>query len=101
MHCSVGLRIDGTVVTWGRNIGGERNDAPTGSGLVAIACGAFHSVALRIDGTVVTWVASSHGQRNDAPTCGGFVAIACGSYHSVALRNDGRHEGTATTPHTP
>jgi len=46
---SVGLRDDGTVVTWGDN------DAPASAGFVAIACGVSHSVALHHDGSVVTW----------------------------------------------
>eukprot|EP00635_Sarcinochrysidales_sp_CCMP3193_P008381 CAMPEP_0118916032 /NCGR_PEP_ID=MMETSP1166-20130328/16119_1 /TAXON_ID=1104430 /ORGANISM="Chrysoreinhardia sp, Strain CCMP3193" /LENGTH=221 /DNA_ID=CAMNT_0006855823 /DNA_START=64 /DNA_END=726 /DNA_ORIENTATION=+ len=75
--------------SWGSSRYGERNDAPTCAGFVAIACGHFHSVALRDDGTVGTWGCRSDDQRDDAPTCAGFVAIACGYGHSVALRDDG------------
>ena len=79
----------GTVVTWGRTNGGQRDDAPTDANFVAVACGRFHSVGLRADGTVVTWGATLDGQRDDAPTDANFVAVACGAFHSVGLRADG------------
>ena len=87
---TVGLRNNGTVVTWGSNSKGQRNDTPTCSGFVAIACGWNHSIGLRNNGTVVTWGSTSKGQRDDAPTGTGFVALACRGDHNVGLRNDGR-----------
>eukprot|EP00635_Sarcinochrysidales_sp_CCMP3193_P010561 CAMPEP_0118916738 /NCGR_PEP_ID=MMETSP1166-20130328/16667_1 /TAXON_ID=1104430 /ORGANISM="Chrysoreinhardia sp, Strain CCMP3193" /LENGTH=199 /DNA_ID=CAMNT_0006856651 /DNA_START=100 /DNA_END=699 /DNA_ORIENTATION=+ len=76
------------VTLWGDAEWGQRDDAPTGDGFVAIACGGYHSVALRDDGTVVTWGSNSLRQRDDAPAGDGFVAIACGYCRSVGLRND-------------
>ena len=86
---SVGIRTDGTVITWGATGAGQRDDAPTDASFVAVACGSFHSVGLRSDGTVVTWGDMSEGQCSDAPTDGNFVAMACGYNHSVGLRTDG------------
>ena len=96
---SVGLRGDGTVVTWAGTHFGERVDAPTGTNFVAVACGEHHSVGLQDDGTVMTW---GHGgsvfmtldfynynQRNDVPTNPNFVVVACGNEHCVGLRPDG------------
>jgi len=43
----VGLRDDGTVVTFGGHTHRQRADAPTSADFVAIACGDAYSVGLR------------------------------------------------------
>ena len=83
---SVGLRNDGTVVTWGGNNDNERNDTPAGK-FIKIACGGYHSVGIREDGTVVTWGDNNFKQREDNPS-GKFIDIACGVFHSVGIRED-------------
>ena len=44
---NVGLRTDGTVVTWGDTTYDQRDDAPTDGNFVAISCGLHHSGGLR------------------------------------------------------
>ena len=68
----------GTVVTWGGTNIGQRNNTPTDTNFVAVACGVMHSVGLRANGTVVTWGGTSECQRNDAPSDANFVAVAWG-----------------------
>ena len=84
---SIGIKEDGTVVTWGNNNGGQYNNSPSGK-IVQIACGAYHSVGIREDGTLVTWGDNDWGQYNNSPE-GKFIKIACGCYHSVGIREDG------------
>ena len=73
------LKRDGTVLTWGKNKVGELGDGTTtdksapvavtrlgpGSGVTAIAAGAFHALALKTDGTLLAWGDNSSGQIGD------------------------------------
>jgi hypothetical protein len=85
---SVGLREDGTVLTWG-------NDSPPPAGLArvtAIAAGGGHSLALRDDGRVFAWGANAWGQAVvpeilDTRT---VVAVAAGWGISLALTVEGQ-----------
>jgi hypothetical protein len=81
-----GLRTDGTVACWGRNISGESTPP---SGLIAsqVDGGTFHACAIRLDGSVACWGDNSWGQRNAPP---GLVAthISAGSYNTCAVRLD-------------
>jgi alpha-tubulin suppressor-like RCC1 family protein/uncharacterized protein YjdB len=114
---SVGLKSDGTVVTWGWNQYGQLGIGTTGgisllpvavpglSGVVAIAAGYDHTVALKSDGTVVAWGGDQNGQLGDGTTgdsvchcrstpvtvlgLSGVVSVAAGSHDSVALKSDG------------
>ena len=65
---SVGLRNDGSIVTWGDNRFNQRLNTPTGTGFVSIACGWNHSVGLKNDGSIVTWGNNSWHQILDTPT---------------------------------
>ena len=83
----VGLKTDGTVVTWCSTEHKQRNYNPEGK-FVKIACGGYHSVGIREDGTIVTWGSNHYNQRNDNPE-GKFIDIACGYTHSVGIRENG------------
>ena len=82
---SVGIKEDGTLITWGHELK-EHNHSPEGK-FTQIACGTTHSVGIREDRTVVTWGSNSAGQHDNSPS-GKFVQIACGSTHSVGIRED-------------
>ncbi len=80
---SVGLRVDGTVVTWGRST------TPEGlSNVAAVAAGYLHALAVKRDGTVVCW-----GDRtNSFVGTSNIVAVAVARSwlgHDVALTRDG------------
>ena len=64
---SVGIKEDGTVVTWGNNRYNQRNGEPNGK-FISIACGYYHSIGIREDGTVITWGDNNLNQRNDSPS---------------------------------
>jgi alpha-tubulin suppressor-like RCC1 family protein len=53
---SIGLKADGSLVTWGRNDYGQLNVPGPNIGFVAVAAGGFHGLDLKADGSVVTWV---------------------------------------------
>jgi alpha-tubulin suppressor-like RCC1 family protein len=113
---SLALRSDGTVLTWGSDVGQQQfgggplvaqpipvvvSTLGPGSGIVAIAAGASHNLALRGDGSVVAWgIGGPLGDGGDVgrstPVAvsglgagSGVVAIDAGEYHSIALRSDG------------
>ncbi|MBF0565842.1 MAG: DUF1566 domain-containing protein, partial [Nitrospirae bacterium] len=72
----------------------------TGSSIIAIAGGYFHTITLKGDGTVWTWGWNNWGQLGDGTTTNrftpvqvngltGVVAIAGGAGHTIALKGDG------------
>ena len=79
----------GRIVICGNNRNGRRNDSPTNTDYIAIACGHLHSIALKNDGRIVTWGNNEDDQRNDSPIDAGYIAIECGYNLSVALRQNG------------
>jgi alpha-tubulin suppressor-like RCC1 family protein len=61
----------------------------TGSQIVRIAAGSFHSLALKADGTVVAWGDNNRGQSTVPAGLTGVAAIEAGGNHSLALKADG------------
>ncbi|MFD1825676.1 Ig-like domain repeat protein [Mumia zhuanghuii] len=98
----VGLKSNGTVVTWGYLLGGALN-VPTGlTGVKAIAAGDQQTYALKDDGTVVAWGLNNAGQLDlpdELTTPGNVKAIASRSLGGLALLTDGtlRTWGNGTT----
>jgi hypothetical protein len=93
----VGLRADGTVVTWTAS---GQAPVPGLSGVVAVAAGTHHKLALEADGSVWAWGANWYGEVGDgttevrsAPTrvsgLSTVKAIAAGASHSLAICTDG------------
>jgi len=119
-NCSLALRSDGTVWTWGTNANGQLGDgtrtqqnAPVQvkvnlngtttnlTGITDTAIGATHMLAVKNDGTVWAWGLNHYGQLGDdtittknvatrVSNVTGAVAVAAGATHSVALKSDGR-----------
>ena len=84
---SLGLKRDGTVVSWGSN------SVPAGlSNVVAIAARGFFSLALKSDSTVVSWGSTPWDEAHVPVGLSNVVAIACGGgmhERSMAIKNDG------------
>jgi hypothetical protein len=91
----LGLRNDGTVVTWlvdpRQAFVGATNVPPGLNDVVAVAGGFSHGLALKEDTTVVAWGTYGYGTVADVPAnLTNVIAIAGGDCHSVALKADGR-----------
>jgi alpha-tubulin suppressor-like RCC1 family protein len=95
------------------------------SGVLAVACGFYHSVVLMTDGSVRTFGLNNYGQLGDGTTTqrntfivptglsSGCVAIAANGYHTAVVMQDGSMrtfgwngngqlgDGTTTTRLTP
>ena len=84
----MGLRADGSIVTWGLCDMEQCNVPAPNSGYTAIAAGDSFSLALR-DGSIVAWGSNEQGQLAGPEPNSGFVAIAAGMLHGLALRADG------------
>ncbi len=81
----VGLRAEGSLVTWGSV---AANWLPGGlSHITAVAINYAQGLALRDDGTVVAWGAGPG--TNVPPGLGTVTAVAVGFEHSLALISDG------------
>lgn len=78
----VGLRKDGTVVSWGKD------EISSWKDIVSIACGNVHIVGLKKDGTVVAAGDNEYGQC-DVEDWKDIVSIACEPDITVGLRKDG------------
>jgi len=103
-HHSMALQNDGTVVVWGKNAWGQRDNIPDGlNNVVSIAAGSEHSMALQNDGTVRVWGRNDRGQCNVPDGLNNVVAIAAGGLHSMVLQNNGtvRVWGAFTQRHVP
>lgn len=77
---TVGLKVDGTVVAVGDNVG-DWCKVCGWSDIVAISTGGHHTVGLKADGTVV----DEHGLRSWTD----IVAISAGNTRTVGLKADG------------
>ncbi|MBI4650263.1 hypothetical protein HY745_03050 [Candidatus Desantisbacteria bacterium] len=108
---TVGIKPDGTLWAWGRNLYGSLGDetnidktAPvqigTGTTWSIIAAGSYHTVGLKSDKTLWTWGYNNFGQLGDgtavdktAPVQIGtettWSAITAGASHTIGLKSDG------------
>lgn len=107
---SIGLKIDGTLWTWGDNINGQLGDGTNTDKLrpvqigtsnwTKISAGPSCSAAIRADGTLWTWGHNAYGQLGDGTTimrntpaqvgtATDWVNIAIGASHMVAVKSNG------------
>jgi len=118
---SLGLRADGTAYAWGWNYSGQLGNnsttdsyapvavslgaLPTGTRLVQVAAGGYHSLALAADGTAYAWGYNYFGQLGNNSTTDShapvavslgaipsgtkLVQIAGGASYNLALAADG------------
>jgi len=85
--CTVGLKVDGTVVAVGDNENGQCN-TESWQDIVSVASGGGHIVGLKADGTVVAVGSISNGQCN-TKSWRDIVSVAPGGEHTVGLKVDG------------
>ena len=81
---AVGLRADGSLVSWGQDSQGEVSDTPPGTGFVAVDAGLLYSLALHEDGTVFAWGGGLAANPDSRPTGTGFTGIAAGYAFAMA-----------------
>ena len=94
----MGLKTNGSVVSWGL-CDVEQCVAPLpNAGFVAISGGDSHSLGLKADGSIAAWGSNDSGQLNLPAPNTGFVAIAAGALHNVALKADGSIVGWGSSP---
>lgn len=91
---SLGLRVDGSIVSWGNNFYGQTNVPAPNTGFVGVAAGGLHSLGLKADGSIVAWGDNRAGQADVPAPNTGFMAVAAGgadsySGHSLGLKVDG------------
>lgn len=84
---TIGLKVDGTVVTAGSNSSGQR-DVDGWSDIMAVSEGLTYTVGLKSDGTVVTAGKDSAG-RCDVSSWSDIVAISAGFENTAGLKSDG------------
>lgn len=107
---SLALKIDGTILAWGRNRSGQVGDGTQATSVFTpiqvadqgqvVSAGYQFSLALKADGSAWAWGENSFGQLGDgAPLVvdratlvngvGASRSIAAGSYHSLVAKTDG------------
>lgn len=109
---SLGLRANGTLYAWGRNLSGELGDGTTTSRRTPVVVvggftdwvsisASYHNLGVRANGTLYAWGYNTQGQLGDnstskrsspVPVIGGFtdwISASAGRYHSLGLRANG------------
>jgi alpha-tubulin suppressor-like RCC1 family protein len=92
---NLGVKSDGTIVAWGRNLEGQCNVPAPNANFVAVAGSGHrffdfgHSLGLKSDGTIVAWGCNDSGQCDVPAPNADFVAVAAGFFHSLGLKSDG------------
>jgi PKD repeat protein len=86
----LGLRVDGSICTWGRDMGYGELDLPKpNKHFVAIAAEHRHNLGLKSNGSIVAWGNNYDGQCDVPEPNSGFVAISAAVFHSLGLKADG------------
>ena len=85
---TVGLNVNGTVISVGDNERGQRNVSDW-SNIIAVAAGDNHTVGLKFDGTVVAVGDNIFGQC-DISNWTDIAAISASFSYTVGLKYDGR-----------
>jgi hypothetical protein len=85
----LGLKSDGSVVTWGRNESGQGDVPAPNTDFVAISAAWDHSMGLKTDGSIVLWGDNTYGQNTPPSPNTDFVAIADGGGYCLGLKSDG------------
>ncbi|HPS02662.1 MAG TPA: hypothetical protein PLA90_14085, partial [Candidatus Sumerlaeota bacterium] len=88
ISAGLGLKSDGSVVTWGYDAYGRENVPQPNSGFVAVSSEA-QCLGLKSDGSVVAWGYNGDGRCNVPSPNSGFVDVSAGSGCSLGLKADG------------
>ena len=108
---TLAIKSDGTLWSWGRNIGGELGDGTLVTKNIAtqittasnwkFASADYHNVAIKADGTLWAWGSNSYGQLGDGAvssdkstpiqigTASNWASVVAGQTHTVAIKTDG------------
>ncbi len=92
---SVGLKLNGQIVAWGRAVSGATAVPPPNADFVAVAGagwgrGGVHSFGLKSDGRIVAWGDNSWRQSDVPVPNADFVSLAEIGTHALGLKADGR-----------
>ena len=80
-----GVKTNGTLACWGRNVEGQAT--PPDGTFTQVSAGGWHTCGLRTDGTLACWGRNVEGQAT--PPDGTFSQVSAGEYHTCGLRTDG------------
>ena len=86
---TLGVKSDGTIVTWGIGGYGLPTVPPPNNNFQAVAAGGAVSLGLKSDGTITAWGNNTYGQTNVPSPNADFLAVAVGYNHSLGLKTDG------------
>jgi alpha-tubulin suppressor-like RCC1 family protein len=84
---TVGLKVDGTVVTCGKNNKGQCNTS-NWCDIIAVSAGGAYTVGLKSDGTVVE-VGNDDFEQCNTGDWKNIIAVSAGGSHTVGLKADG------------
>lgn len=79
-----GIRVDGTVVCWGKNQLGQASPPP--GVFRAISAGNFYTCGIREDQTLACWGSNADGKAT--PPTGKYLAVSAGNQRACAITTD-------------
>jgi alpha-tubulin suppressor-like RCC1 family protein len=88
-HHTCGVKTNGTVECWGRNIEGQSHPPP--GEFIQVAAGKTHTCGIRPDDTVECWGSNDDGESSP-PAGETFLQVSLGDRHSCGIKTDGTAE---------
>jgi hypothetical protein len=85
-----GVRSNGSLECWGRNIYNQITDTPFGT-FQSVSAGNTHNCGVTTTGSVACWGGDSYNQVTDTPSST-FQSVSAGGYHTCGVTTSGSVE---------
>ena len=93
----VGLKSNGSVVTWSISTNGGDTQGKEITGVAHVTCGANHYAGLKNDGSVIAWGNNGRGWNTQGKDVTGVVHVSCGKWYKDTKGKDVTKKSTVSS----